>query len=233
MDVLRDPHGEYFHVRRRADVVVEVRDVIPEDRHLLLTAQPTSFGQSERSVFLCGHDERAWFAAAIPEDASARTVQQAKDALKPQEVWDAMKQFGVPTEERDQRHTAAFVRQGEWFFIPFPDMEIHWDSVVFNEPIRRGAGKPHLCEAMYRQSGVNVYVCDEYPNGLTRAQFLSLPVNQRRLMKWEERVRDADVFVRGRIRHHDHATIHLPFWHKVVMNTETRSRAMEHLAFLD
>ena len=62
-----------------------------EIRHLLLTAQPTRFGDTEQSTFLCGHDERAWFAAAIPEEANPQTVQQAKDALKPQEVWDAMK----------------------------------------------------------------------------------------------------------------------------------------------
>ena len=29
------------------------------------------------------------------------------------------------------------------------------------------------------------------------------------------------------------ATIKLPYWHLVVMNTETRARAMEHVAFLD
>jgi hypothetical protein len=230
VNILRDQHGPYFDIVRRADVMVQARDVVPDDRHLLLTIDSS---RSESIAFLCGHDEREWFAAAIPEDAKARTVQQAKDALKPQEVWDAMKEYSVPMEDRDKRFTAAFIRQGEWFFIPCPDMEIHWDNVIFHEPIQRGAGKPHICEAMYRRDGQEVLVSDDYPNGLTRAEFFRLPVEERRRTKWEQRVRNAEVFVRGRIRHHDHATIHLPFWHKVVMNTETRSRAMANLAFLD
>jgi len=46
-------------------------------------------------------------------------------------------------------------------------------------------------------------------------------------------VRNARVYVKGAIRHPDHATIHLPYWHQVVMNTETQSRAMAEVAFLD
>ena len=233
IDILRDQHGEYFDVFSTDDVTLDVREVVARDRHLLLTVHISRLGHASRSDYLCGHDERHWFVAAIPEDARVRTVQQAKDALKPQEVWDAMQEYGVPMEERDQRNTAAFIRQGEWFFIPCPDMDVHWDSVVFNEPIRRGAGKPHICEAMYRENGQVVFVSADYPNGLTRAEHSRLPVDERRRVKWEQRVRNAEVYVRGRIRHHDHATIHLAFWHKVVMNTETRSRAMRNLAFLD
>jgi hypothetical protein len=45
--------------------------------------------------------------------------------------------------------------------------------------------------------------------------------------------RDAAVYARGAIRHPDHRTIWLPFWHRVLMNTETRSRTMQQVAFLD
>jgi hypothetical protein len=45
--------------------------------------------------------------------------------------------------------------------------------------------------------------------------------------------RDARVFVKGKIRHPDHATLVLPYWHQVFMNTETRARAMREVAFLD
>ena len=233
IDVLRDGRGEYFDVRRRSDVSLSVPDVVPDDRHLVLMAQPTGLGDGSTSAFLCGHDERAWFVAAVPEEARVRTVQDAKDALKPQEVWDAMKEFGVPMEERDQRRTAAFVRQGEWFFIPCPELQVDWSEVVYNEPIQRGAGKPHRCEAMYRYEGERVYVSANYPNGVTWAEFRALPDSERRSHRWEDRVRGAEVYVRGKVRHNDHATIVLPFWHKVVMNTETKSRAMEHVAFLD
>ena len=45
--------------------------------------------------------------------------------------------------------------------------------------------------------------------------------------------RNPGVYVRGRIRHPDHATITLHGWHQVVMNTENESQAMRNVAFLD
>jgi hypothetical protein len=45
--------------------------------------------------------------------------------------------------------------------------------------------------------------------------------------------RDAAVYVRGEIRHPDHKTVCLEYWHRVLMNTENRSMAMRNLAFLD
>ncbi|HSZ58827.1 MAG TPA: hypothetical protein VK797_24475 [Tepidisphaeraceae bacterium] len=64
-------------------------------------------------------------------------------------------------------------------------------------------------------------------------EYWSLPVAERRRRDRECRTRNAEVFVRGRIRRRDHATIALACWHKVVMNTEGRARAMENVAFLD
>jgi len=45
--------------------------------------------------------------------------------------------------------------------------------------------------------------------------------------------RNPGVYVHGRIRHSDHATITLHGWHQVVMNTENESQAMRNVAFLD
>ena len=45
--------------------------------------------------------------------------------------------------------------------------------------------------------------------------------------------RNAEVYVRGRIRHADHRTITLHGWHRVLMNTENQARAMRNVAFLD
>src|SRR4051812_24759924 len=77
VDIRRDDLGEYFDVRHRSDVSVEVLDVRKSDRHLLLMArEPATPRRDElKSKFLCGHDERAWFVAAIPESARARDVQ--------------------------------------------------------------------------------------------------------------------------------------------------------------
>jgi hypothetical protein len=45
--------------------------------------------------------------------------------------------------------------------------------------------------------------------------------------------RNSGVYVRGRVSHPDHRTIHLNGWHQVVMNTETQAPAMRNVAFLD
>src|SRR5687768_12158251 len=118
VDVQGDGKGEYFHLHRRQDVSVKVVDVRPADRHLLLVARmpknwdempgPGDVADTVReAAYLCGRDERHWFVAAIPESARASNVQAAKDALKPQEVWDAMNELGVPMSQRNQRRTAA------------------------------------------------------------------------------------------------------------------------------
>jgi hypothetical protein len=65
-----------------ADVRIDVLDLQPADRHLLLLVRDGS----EKSKFLCGHDERHGFVAGIPESAPVGTVRQAKEALKPAEV---------------------------------------------------------------------------------------------------------------------------------------------------
>ena len=45
--------------------------------------------------------------------------------------------------------------------------------------------------------------------------------------------RNLGVYVKGRIRHPDHASIRLYGWHRVLMNTEGQSKAMRNVAFLD
>ena len=232
VNVVRDGHGELFLIDRLWNVRLTVPDADPADRHLLLVAEHA--GPDDRfSRFLCGHDERAWFAAAVPEAQEPDTVQAAKDALKPEEVWDAIRAHDLPRDQWNLRWTAAFVRQGEWFFLPRPSMQVDPKEVLCNEPIQRGGGRAHWCENLYRTGGVEVFVSAAFPNGLTAQQYWMLDRAQRGNQRWESRVRDAEVYVRGLIRHPDHATLKLPDWHRVVMNTETRARAMQDLAFLD
>jgi hypothetical protein len=233
VDIRRDRVGEYFDLRHGADTDVHVLDVRARDAHLLLMASQQNAGERIKSKFLCGHDERSWFVAAIPEAAHAKNVQDAMDALKPPEVWEAMRQFGVPLNRRDRRKTAAFTRQGEWFFLPRPWLQVGEKVALKDEPIRRGAGKPHMCQYLFRQGGQQVYVCPKFPNGLTRAQYEALPQQQRDKYAWRIMTRDARVYVKGRIRHPDHATVRLAYWHQVVMNMETKARAMREVAFLD
>jgi hypothetical protein len=103
------------------------------------------------------------------------------------------------------------------------------------EPLQRTGGKPHMTEFAYRTGGVQVFVSAQYPNGLTMDQYQQLMARRpsARHQNWRTMRRDAQVYVRGRISHSDHATINLGCWHLVVMNTENRSAAMKHVAFLD
>jgi hypothetical protein len=129
----------------------------------------------------------------------------------------------------------VFVRQGEWFFIPAPEVKVNEKMIFTNEPISRGRGKPHMCEELYRDGGTSVFVCSRHPNGLTVEEHRKLLKARPEAAKWSWRAmrRDPVVLVRGKITHPDHATIRLGVWHRVEMNTEARSRAMASVAFLD
>ena len=125
----------------------------------------------EKPKFLCGHDERHWFVAAVPESAPVGTVRAAKEALKPAEVRTAQARMRARAEARNRRKNAAFRRQGEWFFVPEPRLKVDETLVLRDEPITRGnGGKPHRCEFCYRTGGETVYVCSRHPNGVRRAE---------------------------------------------------------------
>jgi len=104
-----------------------------------------------------------------------------------------------------------------------------------NEPLRRGGGKPHKAEFLYRHGGETVYVCRQHPNGLTEKEYKELITNNRgaKNYAWQTMRRNATVLVKGRISHPDHATIILDIWHEVIPNTESESVAFRDVAFLD
>lgn len=234
LDVQADPKGEFFEITQPtgADAEVDVLDVQPSDRHLLLLVREAG----EKHKFLCGHDERHWFVAAIPESAPVGTVRQAKEALKPAEVQVAQARKGLKIKARSRRKNAAYVRQGEWFFIPACNLIVDEKLILKNEPRTRGnGGKPHWADFCYRRGGQTVFVCSRHPNGVIQAQYERIIASNPAANQWGWRTmqRNAEVFVRGRIRHADHKTIVLHGWHRVLMNTETQAQAMRHVAFLD
>jgi len=232
LDVRRDRDGEYFLVSKLAGVSVEVLEVQPRDRHLVLLARvPESSGKVTKSRFLLGHDERHWFVAAIPEQSPVSTVAAAKQALKPEKV--VLQEQNVRSKLRNRRTNKVRVRQGEWFFVPAHLGQVDPVRIFKNEPLRRGGGKPHVCQELYREGGEMVYVNRHYPNGLTQVEFARLSEKARTQPGWSRMVRDPHVFVRGTVRHSDHKTIFLDGWHEVFMNTETRAAAMRNVAFLD
>lgn len=236
LDIRRDGNGEFFelrvptHLRDSLDVTVVQSE--PKQRHLLLFVRQAG-DQPRLDRFLCGHDEREWFVAAVPGGASS--VRQAMDALQPAPVRQALAGHKVSTNKRYARKNRAFRRQGEWFFIPEPALVVDAKLVLRNEPLRRGAGKPHMVEQLFRTGGETVYVCSKHPNGLSPAEYKGLLQANPKAARWGWRVmtRNPGVYARGAVSHADHATITLPFWHRVMMNTETQSRTMANVAFLD
>jgi hypothetical protein len=231
LDVQSDQKGEFFEIVRQPSVEISVLDVQPADRHLLLLVREGK----DKSKFLCGHDERNWFVAGIPETAPVGTVRQAKEALKPSEVQTAQANHGLRARARNRRKNAAYRRQGEWFFLPVPEVVVDEKLVLPNEPLSRGGGKPHWAEFCYRTGGETVYVCSRHPNGVTEGQYRSILAGNPKAKSWSWRTmrRNPGVYVRGRIRHPDHATITLHGWHRVLMNTEGQAKAMRNVAFLD
>jgi hypothetical protein len=232
LDVRNDRQGEYFLIRKREDVSVEVLEVKPAERHLVLLARVPRFrGGETKSRFLLGHDERHWFVAAIPEESPVSTVAAAKQALKPEAV--TQRETAIRAKIRNRRVNKARIRQGEWFFVPVSALQVRAVRILKNEPLRRGGGKPHVCQELYREGGEMVYVHRQYPNGLTQAEYGRLSEKVRTQPGWSRMVRNPRAFVRGTVRHSDHKTIFLEGWHEVFMNTETRAAAMQNVAFLD
>jgi hypothetical protein len=231
IDVRADRRGEYFDLRfsgRGREVELDVVDAVPGVRHLLLLVRDGG----EKSKFLFGHDERHWFVTAIPETAwGVSGVAEAMRALQPDAVRDAVRRAKPKNPLR--RKNKAFIRQGEWFFVPEPDLAVADSLVLHDEPLSRGGGTAHLMELAFRRGGETVYVSRRHPRGLTHDEFRALTDRERRSESWDRMVRDAEVYARGAIRHPDHATVVLPGWHRVLMNTEQEARAMRHVAFLD
>jgi hypothetical protein len=231
VDVKREKRGSRFEVALDSRTDVSVSDVQPRQRHLLLVIRQND-GLPHK--FLCGHDERDWFAAALP-DSGVSNVRTAMEALKPRVVQQALVEKRVKRQHRNRRRNAAFVRQGEWFFIPAPGLKVDPLIVLREEPLRRGLGKPHMAEFLVRTGGELVYVSPKHPQGLSEARYRKLIAKKpnKKHLAWTTMRRNPEVYVRGRIRHSDHKTIHLDCWHRVAMNTENQAASMSHLAFLD
>ncbi len=238
IDIGNDRRGEYFDIQATDDADAVVLDIQPQDRHLLFMVRLPAFRHGlpqAKHKFLCGHDERHWFVAGVPDSVAVSTVMTAREALKPALVRALERGQKGRQKKRHGRRTEAFVRQGEWFFIPAPDVTADERLVLRKEPLRRGRGKPHLCEFLYRLGGTTVYVCRQYPNGLTEEERRRLLQRNPQAVKfnWTTMQRDPVVFVRGKVSHADHATILLNGWHRVEMNTENQSPAAASVAFLD
>jgi hypothetical protein len=234
VDLVPSAGDEVFTIRYDPSMAEpEVVSADPKGRHLLLMFRRfDEAGEVDsKPKFLCGHDERHWFAATVPTEG-VRDVRSAREALKPEVVRVEQNRKRVREKSRDRRRNRAFLRQGEWFFLPRPRMVVAEGLILRNEPLNRGGGKAHLLEESYRTGGEEVWVNRDHPMGLTEKKLEAyLRANRKkRRSQFRQMRRNPAVFARGRVRHPDHATIRLDGWHFVVVNRERRA---PHARFLD
>ncbi len=227
-----DVRDGIFQIAAREDVVINVVDLKTNERHLLLNVTETTTRQKHK--FLLGFDERDWFVAAVPEKYTwVKNITDAKNVLKPLAVTMAERQLHKAS--KNIRKNKAWVRQGEWFFIPDTTLEVTANLIRKNEAISRGNGsKPHIVDEIYRERGEVVYVSAKYPAGISEAHYRKL-ISQKPAKRMEFRImmKNSNVYAKGCVRHADHATIFLDGWHRVLMNTEAEAKSRTNLAFLD
>jgi hypothetical protein len=228
VSVSRDRKGEFFDISAHESVDVQVMNMDKTLKHLLLFARDRN---DSKYRYLCGRDERGLFAAAVPGAVSS--VAGAMEALKPDTV--VQSQEGLTIKKRNKRRNRAFRRQGEWFFVPAPDLDPAAGLIRYNEPVRRGRSRAHIVEEVFRRGGEAVYVCRKYPNGLGEKEYRDLMRRDAEARRWQWTVmrKNMDVFGRGKVTHPDHRTIELNGWHKIIPNRETEAWFIETLVFLD
>jgi len=235
VDIVQDKKGEYFQVDINHDLGVDVtvQDIAKHLRHLLLVARfmppDRKYGKKDVVTILCGHDEREWFASRLPENACS--VKDAFDKLKPREVLSSQRKHQIKQKNWNKRKNKGFIRQGEFFFIK-EDIEADEHMCLRNEPLLMGGGTPHIAQFAYRSGGETVYVCYSYPNGVTHEKYARLVKLSRNFKGdlWQTITRNATLYVKGKVRHPDHATLYLQGWHRVLVNDERRGR---EVVFLD
>jgi hypothetical protein len=191
-----------FELTLSPNTLAVVSDCRPDERHLVLNLQNPG-AKPER--FLCGFDERHWFVAAV----TGTTVAAAKDSLMPRAVREVAERAGLRHADFHRRHTNAFIRQGEWFFVP-AGIDVDALRIYRREPlVRPGGGKPHIVDELVRGTGEMVWHHARHaPNGITDTQRAALPSEIRRESGWSR----------------------LAGWHRVYINSEVRPAS---LGFLD
>lgn len=185
---------QFFRLFTDDRAAVHVMDKKPTARHLLLQVRcwPVNAAKEESRHLLLGHDERQLF---IVRSSGVSSVQDALAALKPAEVATA------------ERRGLKVIRQGDWFFIPVynfkvtPNMIVHRSERIGGPNAHRWGiqvGHPHVAEEQALMFGLGrVWVYG----------------------RWEEAGQQLNaVYVRGKVRHEEHATVELRAWHRAIQN---------------
>lgn len=229
--------GKFVFDLGTSKAIVQVQEADAKDKHVLVNVrreeETSRTGRNGGVVtekvttnekWLCGHDERDWFVAAVGSECV--NIWEAKQSLKPPVI--KAKELALKPKERQKRKNDVYLRQGEWFFVPADPRMIPVNPVIHkDEPMSRGAGsKPHIVEECFRMGGTSVWA--KGTRILTDKEYKLLDSKEQH--GFMSRTANATVFVRGYVKHPDHDTLYLKEWHSIMMNEEKRSKA---LVFLD
>ena len=196
----RNRTGEWITLSP-GDAEVVVMDADREHHQLLLLAKTSdAYGGRTKQKILCGQDERSLFTVAVPGlgGAAVNTVAAAHEALKPAEIRTAESREATRRRPRRRGRGLAFVRQGDWFFVPHPDLPLDLPGARKRVHLGRGGGNSHVVD---------------YLRGDER-QFYS---------QFARSFGSGPVYARGFVRHREHRPIHLRCWHEVFPNTAIRA----------
>jgi hypothetical protein len=119
------------------ELSVEVMDTNPHLQHLVLDV--TGWRLPIAGRYLCGHDESHWFVAGLEFGRQTAKVRGAMESLKPEIVRREQRRKGVKNLQH-RRQTAAYIRQGEWFFLPRPKMPVADVLVELDGQLARHGG---------------------------------------------------------------------------------------------
>ncbi|MGQ0703590.1 MAG: hypothetical protein ACT4PM_10705 [Gemmatimonadales bacterium] len=165
------------------DAEVQVLDTDRERQQVLLLVTDTDgWRKPLKRKILCGRDERFLFVVTVPNPfgMAVNSVAAAHEALKPAEI-------------REAGERGRWLRQGEWFFVPYPWIPL--DSTGARKRVRLGLPNPHVVQYLWGN-----------PSDLGGG-----------FGSWRREIRP--VFARGFVRHRDHKPLHLRVWHRVYRNS--------------
>jgi len=204
-----------------ADGEIKLLNVDTSQHGVLLQIQQ----ENVKVNFLCGLDEfDKTFIARVPNQGIT-TVANAKDALKPPEVLDAERSTPRMGKKKNKhkRRNSAWLRQGEWFFIPMPKYE-PGDSAILrkNAPLMVAGNRAHKAELVADTAGESRYISImDARRSLSKKGYERLmKENSKEQYKWEMRSESSSIYVKGRITAPDHKTLVLNIWHRAVPNRE-------------
>jgi hypothetical protein len=219
INVKKDDKEEYYAIRMHDIVKLNIVNVDKLRKHLVLHVK----GENKaKESFLCGYDEKGWFVV----NTNAPTVKAAFESLKPKEVIQSLTDNKVSKNKRNKRKNQGFKRQGEWFFVPEPNLILlNSGAILKNEPLGTDIRRAHICQFAVRRNAITVYVNSDYPNGLTEEEHKDLiNKNPNKNYRFDVRNITNEFYVSGTVKHPDHKKIKLNGWYRVYHNIQVDQR---------